>query len=1065
MKRAVLRTALSVLLATLMLPAISQVPTGSLNGRVTDPKGAVVAGAQVTATSVAQGVARSTVTNGDGLYLLSNLSTGTYELRITQQGFAARQMKGIVISAGNSATADVQLAITDAGATVEVNATAANVDLTQSMLQGEITSRTIENIPLNGRNFLELAYLVPGNRPAPTFDPTKTNTLEISSAGGFGRGGNITVDGGDNNDEVVGGTLSNFPEDSVQEFQIATGRFTAAVGRSGNSIVNVVSKSGTNQYHGSAFLFERNRNLQALPATFNRSLPTPRFDREQYGGSLGGPLRKDNAWWFTSMEYRDQNAAIQTGTRDFTTDQIVNSAAAAPLRDALWSTRVDDQISKRNSVMVRYSFNRSTDTAEATPSESTPAFTAAERQNSLNRFNSVIAALNSVLSPSLVNNATFHYDNFYNDIPPFAGSAPTTNPALDLTNELIFPDLADGRNFNLPQATYLARNQVRDALTWSLGKHSLQLGGELQHYTAHGEINVFGSGTVILVSDFGFADLNGDGQVNDLDIPIAVALKSSAPVVPVPIPTIFNTYVAGYAQDDWRIHLRLTLNLGLRWEYDTNLTGTSSAHDPCPDPAVAPTKPCTWMANVIDLKKTPDKANFGPRVGFAFDPFGKGATVIRGGYGIYYDRIILEAGSYELVQNDRALTVTAYAGSSCTSPYVPGGASLGACFAPAASFAAGSPTLASAFSGPHQTGGVGMLAMGPNAHHPLFQQFSLGAQQQAGGNWLVSADALHVFGTRQLIAHLLRDTNSTSPYVSCPGDNLPCTLTDPLTGITDNITLMQSQAKSWYDGLIVSAQHREAHLGRIGYQFNVSYTLSKTFDFSDDDQLTRNNSAEQVDLVEGIDNLRLEKGYALTDERHRVTLYGAAQLPWGFSLAPIYTFGSGVPANTFLPGTGDINGSSGSRLPLLPRNALGREIKNSNQLNAVIDRWNALPACPGAFPCLAGGALQHVPAGINFFSPFSSLDFRLTKAIRLGERARVNLTGEAFNIFNETNIRGNDNANYAGRNISISPYQAAQNGQPAQDLQQNFFTPVSTAGGFFGSGGPRAFQFAARIEF
>ena len=176
-----------------------------------------------------------------------------------------------------------------------------------------------------------------------------------------------------------------------------------------------------------------------------------------------------------------------------------------------------------------------------------------------------------------MNAVTFHYDNFYNDIPPFPGAAPTTDPPLQLTNELIFPDLADGANFNLPQATHLNRFQLREAYAWSLGKHTVHLGGEFQHYTANGEINVFGTGTVILTSDFGFADLNGDGQVNDLDIPIAVALKSSAPITPVPIPTVFDSYVAAYAQDDWRIQPRLTLNLGLRWEYDSNLTGNSSA--------------------------------------------------------------------------------------------------------------------------------------------------------------------------------------------------------------------------------------------------------------------------------------------------------------------------------------------------------------------------------------------------------------------------------------------------------------------------------------------------------
>jgi hypothetical protein len=1045
----------------------AQVPVGSIGGIVTDPNDAAVTDAHITAVNVAQGFSRETTTNSSGVYELSDLPAGAYDLRIEQTGFATSEFKGIAAEAGHSVTVDAKLKIAQAGATLEVNATAATVDLTQSMIQGQITSKTIESIPLNGRNFLELAYLVPGNRPAPTFDPTKTNTLEVSSAGSFGRGGNITVDGGDNNDEVVGGTLANFPEDSIAEFQIATGRFTAEVGRSGNSIVNIVTKSGTNQYHGSAFLFERNRNLQALPATFDRDLPTPPFDREQTGGSVGGPVKKDKAWWFTSFEYRNQNAALQTGARDFATDTILNTSASAPLRDALLSASFDMQLDSRNSLRGRYSFNRSTDTAEATPSQTTPAFTAAERQNSLNRFHSAVAELTSVLSPARVNAFSFHYDNFFNNIPPFGQDAPTTNPALHLTSELIFPDLADGANFNLPQATHLNRVQFSDALTWTHGTHTLHLGGEFQHYTANGEINVFGTGTVILTSDFGFADLNGDGQINDLDIPIAVALKSSAPITPVPIPTVFDSYVAGYAQDDWRATPRLTLNLGLRWEYDSNLTGNSSAHDPCPNLTQQPSQPCTWMANVIDLKKVPDKKDFGPRVGFVFDPFGKGKTVVRGGYGIYYDRIILESGAEELVQNDRALTVSQFAGSSCTSPFVPGGPSLGACFAPEASFAPGSPTLATPFSGPHQVGGVGILAMGPDAHHPLFQQFSGGVQQQFSNAWLLSADGLHVFATRQLVGHLLRSTNSTSPDISCPGDNVPCTITDPLTGISDNITLIQSQAKSWYDGLIVSLERQQAKLGRVSYHYNVSYTLSKTFDFSDDDQLTNSNADEQVDLVEGIDNLRLEKGYAVTDERHRITLYGEAALPWGFSVAPLYTFGSGVPADTFLPGTA-INGASGSRLPLLPRNALAREIRNSNQLNAVIDRWNALPACPAAFPCLAGGTLQHVPSGINFGSPFSSFDMRLRKDFHLSEHTTASLMGESFNLFNETNIRGSTNTNFSGRNISISPFVPAQAGPPpvpAQTVQANFYKPFSTAGGFFGSGGPRAFQFAARIDF
>jgi hypothetical protein len=1059
-----------ILLALVSATAMAQVPTGTINGRVTDPAEAVVVGARIVAVNQATNVPRETTTNTDGLYVFPDLTAGTYSLHIETAGFAPSEFKDVIVQVGRATTVDAQLKVAAVGASVSVGGTSDSVELTQSMLQGEITSTTIESIPLNGRNFLELAYLIPGNRPAPNFDPTKTNTLEVSSLGGVGRGGNISVDGGSNNDEVVGGALSNFPQDSIQEFQIATARFTAEVGRSGTSIVNIVTKSGTNQFHGSLFDYERNRNLQAQPATVDRSLPKAPFDREQFGGSLGGPLKTDKLWLFGSAEYRNQNGSIETGERDFATQSILNTYAPAPLRDALFSTRADYQINSSNTLMGRYSFNRSTDTNQASAASVTPALSPTERQNSLNRFNSVVTTWTDTLSPTKVNSLLFHFDTFLNFIPEFPNSAPTTDPAgLASTNELIFPDLADGVNFNVPQSTHMNRYQLTDTFTWVAGKHTLHLGGEYQYSRVFGEINVFGSGSIILTSDFGFANLNGQpGAPNDLDIPIAAAIQSAAPIQPVPIPKISNSYVAFFAQDDWRVNHKLTLNLGLRWDFDTDATGTSGDYGPCPNLTEQPTSPCVWMANVIDLHHHPDKKDFGPRVGFAYDPFGQGKTVFRGGYGIYYDRIVYEVPGYERVQDDRALTINQYSGSVCTFPGDPAPPDLNTCFAPipGVAFAPGSPTLANPFSGQRQPGGVGIIVVDKNTHHPLFQQTSIGVQQKLGSAWTLSADGVYSFGQRQLIAQYLRSTTSTSPYISCPGSNIPCTVTDPLTGISDQVTVATSNAHSWYDGLLVNLQHKPMKVGPVTYLFNVSYTLSKTLDYSDDDQIPSYTTVENVNLIEGTVGPQTEKGYGASDERHRLTAYGLIQMPWGFSLAPLYTYGSGVPADTFLPDL-NLNGQSlPARLPILARNSLGRSVKNSTQLNQIIDEWNALPSCPAPAPCNAGGPLENVPDGINFGSPFNSVDLRLMKDIAIGERFHVDLMAEAFNLFNSVNIRGFTNTAYSGRNISLVPEGTNPITPSNPDgLNQSFFAPVSTAGGTFGSGGPRAFQFAVRFTF
>ncbi|MBV9926037.1 MAG: TonB-dependent receptor [Acidobacteria bacterium] len=1000
MRRKTLRAAAALCAALVLFahPAAArqQSASATLRGVVTDPQGAVVPGVSVRATNLATGAARQTSTNENGVYAFTGLAPGDYEVQAEAQGFDVLK-KGATLRVGQSVALDLTLQLS---VKTEIVCVDCGVDLTPpidtetSKVDRVITEREIENLPLNGRNFLELALLTPGNAPAPNFDPTKTNTVVISSAGQFGRGGSVTVDGADTNDDVVGGAVQNVSQDAVQEFQIATNRFDARTGRTGSGLVNIATKSGTNALHGSAAAFFRGSLFQGLPATFDRALgDDPPFDREQYSFTLGGPVKRDHAWFFGSLEYRNQDGAVLVGARDTARRTITRSFADAPLDDLLSTDRFDWVPTDRDSLKLRYSVQREEDVSASTLVRSIGS--ASQRQSSRNRTHSLVADYVHILSPYSLNEFLFSYSTFSNTTAPV-----TTGP------QLTFPSIQDGASFRVPQATKQKRFQFSDNFSHYLGNHTLNFGGEVQRVLADFDLGVFRQGRVELIEDFPDFDRNGDGRVDDNDLLFAVTLRSAFPARPLTIPDADNTHLAAYVQDDWKVRPTLTLNLGLRYELDTDVKNVSRYPDGI-NPLVRP---------FLRGDRRADRNNFAPRVGFNWSTADQ-ATSVHGGYGIYYDRVTLEVQSLERGLDGRALPIEVRAGNvffiapECL-------------FNPACGrFPPPAPTLANPFAGfPLPGAGAGGINIIDNGlQNPTVQQFNLGVQRQLGAYFAVRADYLHNFGTHFIIG---RTTGQVF---------------NPVVGGPDLVKNIESSVKTKYDGLLVSFDGRHSR-----FRLRASYTLSKSFNYANDDQIPFSNGPSDPN------NLQLEYGPTPNDQRHRFAFAGVFDAPAGLRLAPLWTVASGVPMDILLP-----DGSA--RVPGLQRNAGGRLFRTGAELNAYLARLNASISDPTQ-------RLPLVRDDARFSDSFNSFDLRVSRPFKLGEGVTVEPIAEVFNLFNVTNVLGVSNVNYSG----FSNVLARDSNDPASAgylRSGSFGRPVTTAGGVFGSGGPRAFQFAARVTF
>lgn len=989
-------TAFSLALLFPCLVRAQQSATAVLTGTIKDQNDAVVQGAMVTVKQLSTAVSRETTSNDRGSFVVTNLAGDIYEVRVKATGFAEKVIPAVSLQVGQTADLEIVVAVAAPQSEPVVLDHRFNYELVNTstaVVDGVIRELEIQSLPLNGRNFLELALLIPGNSPAPNFDPTKTNTVVISSAGQLGRGGNVTVDGADNNDDVVGGSVQNISQEAVQEFQIATNRFSAQLGRSGSSVVNIVTKRGTNDFHGFGSFYFRNRSLQGLPATFDRSLEeSPPFDREQYAFGLGGPIKRNRAWFFSSFEYRNQDGTVLVGTRDLATRSIRKGFAPAPLNDLLSTHRADWHVSAEDHLAFRYSLQREDDVAASSLIRAIGS--ASERQASTNNMHSVLANYTRILGSREVNSLNVSFSNFFNNIEPV-----TPGP------QLTFPSIQDGASFRVPQSTKQRRFQIADTLSIVRGDHTFNLGGEIQRVRGDFDLRVFQQGRIELIEDFPDFDRNLDGRVDDNDLVFAVTIRSNHPTEPLLIPDASNTHFAVFVQDDWRVKPQLTLNLGLRYELDTDVKNVSRVDEL--NPLILP---------FLQGTRSKDSNNFGPRFGFNYATK-DGLTSIHGGYGIYYDRITLEIQSLERGLDGRALPIDVRAGNLffILPEFL---------FDPVnGTFPPGAPTLANPFTGFILPGaGAGGINIIDNTmQNPMVQQMNLGIQRQFGRDYVVRADYLHNFGTHFIIGRTIGQ------------------VFNPVIGGFDLVKNLESSVKTKYDGLLLSLEKRFSHRS----QFRASYTLSKSFNYANDDQIPFSNGPIDPN------NLQLEYGPPPNDQRHRFTFSGVFDLPYGVRLSPIVTVASGVPMDILLP-----DGSQ--RIPELQRNAGGRLFHNASELNAFLTEINSAPSLSAPLPLVSDNA--------RFNDSFSSVDLRVSKVFRMNERVSIEPLAEVFNLFNVTNILGVSNVNYSGFN-NVLVRDSNDLSSPGFLRSSSFGQPVTTAGGVFGSGGPRAFQFAARVSF
>jgi hypothetical protein len=904
--------------------------TATINGRIVDQGGAVLPGASVTVTNTGTGVARDTVTNAEGLYSVPALTPGTYEIKTQLTGFAP-SARTIQLLAGSTIAVDLQLGLAAVEESVTVSSQVPLVETTQSVDASTIRQTEVAQLPMINRSLAAMMTLLPGVREVPASGSHGYAAGYVSFAGNTGRSYNMYVDGVDNKEDQDGGTLVQYSLEGIQEFRALGAGFQAEYGR-GSTVVVLATKSGTNQLHGTGFGFGRNEALTATdyfsdPA--NGGLGKQPFKRLQFGGSAGGPVAQDKAWFFGSVERiiqdfqlpRPNNAITELNYLVPIVGIEVGGALPQPFRDFLGQGKVNVQANPKHSFFLRYGAQRGYVDNQALGATNAlwPGVEFAQRNHET--LWSAAAGWTWVANPTTVNEFRSQFANYLHE--DFSG-VPCADTARCVPLRLSFPSVATNQPF-YSQPTWVNYEQkieLLDNYSKQIGRHGLKFGGDYARLPVfYANLNVTSPGSIAFFDDPSVIVNNTNGKYpqgfQTPGIVRTLTVSTTGPEVPGRSDKAW--YGAAYAQDDIKVSSRMTLNVGLR--YDVERMSNN----------------CCWDANrtyqILNAIGHPygqvpknDNTNFAPRVGAAYDVKGDGKNVVRGSFGLFYATgIITSVYSQDIQAQPSVYFTETFANSAIgrgqLANYVYGVSPLPV-----------PPNAPTQF--PHGQNSAGAWYT-PDFTDARSINSSAGISHLFRADTVLAVDYMHVVtqrGWRSLnINPLVPDpSNPNGPLIRALAPALQQVFGDP--AYLGPATVLCSCNRGLYDGVDVHFEHRFARTA-----LNINYTLAWARGMGGSTDFTTQGlqvGPEVVDSLGGNIYAPYEWGPTYVDERHRVTIAGIVPLGWGIDVAPSFTAATARPYTQYLApssnGTSLLYIRDASGNPEGPYNARGKALINAN---------------------------------------------------------------------------------------------------------------------------------------